>query len=91
MSDNTEQILFSGQVQGVGFRWTTQRIASGLPLHGCVRNLPDGRVEVVVSGTPDNIQRLIDRLRERFGSGISDIYRQQTEAAEAFTGFTIQR
>ena len=87
----TEQILFSGQVQGVGFRWTTQRIASGLPLNGFVRNLPDGRVEVVVSGTPDNIQRLIDRLRERFGSGISDIHRQQTEAVENFNGFMIQR
>jgi acylphosphatase len=87
----TEQILFSGQVQGVGFRWTTQRIASGLPLTGFVRNLPDGRVEVVVSGAPENIQRLIDRLRERFGSGISDIHRQQIEAVENFNGFMIQR
>ena len=44
----TEQILFTGHVQGVGFRWTTERIASQLPLRGFVRNLPDGRVEVVV-------------------------------------------
>ncbi len=91
MSGITEQVLFSGQVQGVGFRWTTELIASSLHLRGFVRNLPDGRVEVVVSGTADDIQRLIDGLHERFGSGISDTHRQKAEAIEQFTGFRIRR
>lgn len=91
MSDITDQILFSGQVQGVGFRWTTSRIASGLPVTGYVRNLPDGRVEAVVAGTAASIQRLIDQLRERFGSGITDIERHPVEFANAFTGFLIRR
>jgi len=87
----TEQILFSGQVQGVGFRWTTERIASRLPLRGFVRNLPDGRVEAVVAGSAANIQQLIVKLQERFGSGITGIQRQTLESAGEFTGFVIRR
>lgn len=90
MSAMTEQILFSGQVQGVGFRWTTERIASRLSLRGFVRNLPDGRVEAVAVGSASSIQQLIDKLQERFGSGITDIQRQTLESAHEFTGFVIQ-
>lgn len=91
MSDMTEQILFSGQVQGVGFRWTTQRIASRLGLRGFVRNLPDGCVEAVVAGSAAGIQQLIAKLRERFGSGITDVQRQTLEGANDFAGFTIRK
>lgn len=91
MSDMTEQILFSGQVQGVGFRWTTERIASRLALRGFVRNLPDGRVEAVVAGSATNIQQLIEKLQEQFGSGITGIQRQTLEHANEFTGFMIRR
>jgi acylphosphatase len=91
VSDMTEQILFSGKVQGVGFRWTTERIASRLPLRGFVRNLPDGRVEAVVAGSAANIQQLIEKLQERFGSGITDVQRQTLEGANDYTGFAIRR
>ena len=91
MSDITKQILFAGQVQGVGFRWTTERIASRLPLRGFVRNLPDGRVEAVVAGSAANIQQLIEKLQERFGSGITDIQRQTLEGANDFSSFAIRR
>ena len=87
----TEQILFSGQVQAVGFRWTTERIASKLPVRGFVRNLPDGRVEAVVAGSAASIQQLIDKLQERFGSGITDVKRHKFEGANEFTGFTIRQ
>lgn len=90
MSEITEQILFSGRVQGVGFRWTTARIASGLPLRGFVRNLPDRRVEIIVVGTADCIQQLIDVLRERFGSGITDVQRTTLAASNDFVGFDIR-
>lgn len=66
-------IYFSGQVQGVGFRYATARAAAGLALDGTVRNLPDGRVELIVSGSHGDIEALLDRLREQFGSGVRNI------------------
>jgi acylphosphatase len=47
------RFLVSGIVQGVGFRFFTARAARGLGIRGFVRNLPDGRVEVVAAGTRD--------------------------------------
>ena len=91
MSEVTEQILFSGRVQGVGFRWTTEHFANDLQLSGFVRNLPDGRVEAVVAGSGGSIQKLVDRLRERFGDGIRDVQRHIFEHAGAFEGFAIGR
>lgn len=91
MPQMAEQILFSGHVQGVGFRWAAQRIASGLPVDGFVRNLSDRRVEIIISGTPDCIQRLIDNLRERFGNGITNVERHQVEIGESLSGFEIKR
>jgi acylphosphatase len=41
-----KQVLFSGRVQGVGFRYTVRRIAGGFDVIGWVKNLPDGRVEL---------------------------------------------
>ena len=53
--------LVSGLVQGVGFRWFVARHARSLGLAGYARNLPDGRVEVVVSG-PDDALPALERL-----------------------------
>ena len=44
------QVHFSGHVQGVGFRYTVQRLALGFDVTGWVKNLSDGRVELVVEG-----------------------------------------
>jgi acylphosphatase len=56
-------IFVSGRVQGVFFRDHTRRWASSLGLTGWVRNVPDGRVEVLVEGDRDNIEGLISRLK----------------------------
>jgi acylphosphatase len=53
--------LVSGSVQGVGFRWFVARHARSLGLVGYARNLPDGRVEVVVSG-PDHVLPALEEL-----------------------------
>ena len=58
------QIFVSGRVQGVFFRDHTQRWASSLGLTGWVRNVWDGRVEVLAEGEKDKIEDRISRLRQ---------------------------
>jgi acylphosphatase len=56
--------VVNGRVQGVGFRYFVVREAQALGLAGWVRNLPDGRVEVLASGDPDIVSALEGRLWE---------------------------
>ncbi len=53
-------IWVSGRVQGVYYRATTCDVARRLRLTGWVRNLPDGRVEIVAEGPEDSLKALID-------------------------------
>lgn len=55
--------IVTGFVQGVNFRWFTQRRASELGLVGYVRNRPDGSVELVAEGPRDELERLLDAVR----------------------------
>jgi acylphosphatase len=59
----TTRFLVSGMVQGVGFRWYVARHARSLGLVGFARNLPDGRVEVVVGGPEESLPALEQLLR----------------------------
>lgn len=56
-------IFVSGIVQGVGFRYFTARHARALGLKGWVRNTRDGRVEIVVEGEKNRIERLIELVK----------------------------
>ena len=49
------QILYSGRVQGVGFRYTVKSLAAGFEVTGTVRNLSDGRVEFIAEGARDEL------------------------------------
>ena len=66
MSGSTEArgYVIRGRVQGVGFRWFTQRMALRLGLAGHVRNLPDGGVEVHARGTSDALGSFEEALRQ---------------------------
>jgi acylphosphatase len=54
------QFLIRGRVQGVYFRASTQAIGAALGVSGYVRNLPDGRVEVLAEGSEEQLQALYD-------------------------------
>ena len=54
------QVFYEGNVQGVGFRWTVLHAAKGFDVTGWVRNLPDGRVELQVTGEEDEVRALLD-------------------------------
>jgi acylphosphatase len=61
--DICKQVFVSGRVQGVFFRDSTRQVAYELDLSGGVRNLRDGRVEVLAAGDPENVQTLIKWLK----------------------------
>ena len=66
------RVLYSGRVQGVGFRATTRRVASGFDVAGTVRNLADGRVEVVVEGEEGEVRGFLDAIRGRMSGNVTD-------------------
>ena len=75
------QALFSGRVQGVGFRCTACRIATALDLTGYVRNRPDGDVELVAEGAEQKLAGLLDGIRD---SRLNNhIFRERIEWAAA--------
>ena len=59
-------IFYSGRVQGVGFRYTTEAFAVKLDLKGWVRNLADGRVEMMVEGDEKKVEQLCQELEKQF-------------------------
>ena len=83
-------VYYSGHVQGVGFRYTTHSIARAYSVTGLVRNLPDGRVEVVAEGEPREINAFLAEVRERFFNHIRDERSDQGPPTGEFSGFTIQ-
>jgi len=56
------QVFYEGNVQGVGFRWAARDAAKGFDVTGWVRNLPDGRVELQVTGEEDEVRAFLDRI-----------------------------
>lgn len=72
MSHAAKHIIFTGRVQGVGFRFTIFRIANQHQLTGVVRNLPDGTVEMIAQGAPDNIENCLEEIKEGFGGYIRE-------------------
>ncbi|HUG19623.1 MAG TPA: acylphosphatase [Planctomycetaceae bacterium] len=62
LPDSPLKIIYSGRVQGVGFRWTTARIARQFVVRGTVRNLRDGTVELCVAGDADEIEAFLSEL-----------------------------
>jgi acylphosphatase len=84
------QVLYSGRVQGVGFRYTVQRLATGFDVTGLVRNLPDGRVELVAEGAGDELDAFRKGVRESgLGHFIQDEQAAWGEAENQFRGFEI--
>jgi acylphosphatase len=81
---------FSGHVQGVGFRYTTEDIAARFNVKGYVRNLPDGRVELVMEGPPEEMDGVLESLRERLDRFIRKIDLNTAPATGEFREFEIR-
>jgi acylphosphatase len=91
MQRETRRIHYSGRVQGVGFRFTTQHLARGFDVAGQVRNLPDGRVEVVTEGEPAEIEGFLQAVRDAMGRFIRDESVESIPTSPTpLTGFTVR-
>ena len=82
-------VLFTGTVQGIGFRYTCRDYASGLGLKGWVKNLPDGRVELWVEGPKDRIENLFQKIEAHFDGFIRDKNVNYSDTNGQFEDFQI--
>jgi acylphosphatase len=83
-------VQYSGRVQGVGFRYTTQSIAHRYAVSGYVRNQPDGRVELLAEGEPNELDAFLREVRERFFGNIRGEQADFQPATGEFAGFAIR-
>lgn len=83
-------VLFSGRVQGVGFRYTACRIADRFAVTGWIRNLPDGRVEAIVEGEPSETEGFLVAVREQMRLNISECIKTESAATGEYLGFQIR-
>jgi len=81
----------SGTVQGVGFRWYVRTLAEEAGVAGWVRNLPDGRVEIVAEGAVDSL-RVFEKavLSGHLAGGIEAVEKQEEQATGEFRSFQIR-
>jgi acylphosphatase len=90
MANERRTVHFEGDVQGVGFRYTACRVAGQFEVTGYVRNLPDGRVEVVVEGPTHEIDAFLTELRRRMEGYVSGTTQQTATCTGGFRSFTVR-
>ena len=86
-----KRILIAGRVQGVGFRFFAEAQAAVEGVHGYVSNLPDGRVEVLVEGDDDSVERVERALRRGpAGARVESFVVEAVPPSGRATGFSIR-
>ena len=73
MQRECRRVYYSGRVQGVGFRFTSKHVARGFDVAGYVRNLPDGRVELVAEGDRAEIDAFLQAIQDAMDRYIRDV------------------
>jgi acylphosphatase len=92
MAMSRVQVWVSGRVQGVFYRATAERVASGLGLSGWVRNLSDGRVEAIAEGPAEALEAFVRWCHEGPpGARADDVTVESHPATGEFTGFATRR
>ena len=85
-------VHYTGRVQGVGFRYTVKSMAAGFDATGVIRNLPDGRVALVIEGDRTELEAFMDAVRD---AGLAPMIRDEdckwSESTGEFKGFEIVR
>lgn len=84
-----KHVIYSGNVQGVGFRYTAVRIASNYNVTGYVKNLPDNRVEIIVEGAATQTEAFISELAEALAGYIRDTKINTQPHSGLFKNFSV--
>lgn len=84
------RLYYQGRVQGVGFRQTAWQLATGFDVVGYVKNLPDGRVELLAEGRPEELDRFLAAVGEKLDGFIRHSDCRTTAASGAFRDFEIE-
>jgi acylphosphatase len=85
-----QKVFYSGNVQGVGFRYAVASLAKPYPVEGWVRNLPDGRVEMAVQGQPQVIRELLAKIEAEAPGRITSQVTGEWTAPLTQTGFHVR-
>lgn len=84
------RVIYHGRVQGVAFRYTTASIARRFRVTGYVKNLPQGTVELVVDGSPSNLDDFLADISERFARYINRADCEELVSDGSFVQFEIR-
>lgn len=88
--ERTTRVIYSGRVQGVGFRATARSIARRYDVVGYVRNQSDGTVELVARGSAEEVRGFLDAVWQRFRNDISNSKFDSMTSDEVFESFEIR-
>ena len=84
------QVFYEGRVQGVGFRYSVRQIVAGFDITGWVKNLPDGRVELLAAGESGEVADFLQAIRDSdLGSLIRNETMHEIPAPAGLRGFEI--
>ena len=83
-------VYYSGLVQGVGFRYTVCRLAGRFEVKGFVRNLSDGRVQVIAEGGTDQLDRFLESIESEMNDYIRATNLDRQEASGEFADFGLR-
>ncbi len=89
MGQSAKHIVFIGQVQGVGFRFTVLRIANRYGLTGLVRNSLDGTVEMITQGLSEDIDDCIQDIKESFRGYVRETRLEEIPPKPQYKDFKI--
>ncbi|MFH1791667.1 MAG: acylphosphatase [Candidatus Omnitrophota bacterium] len=90
MSRKRLHIIYTGTVQGVGFRWTAEKSANSAGVTGWVRNVPDGTVEVMAEGEEEALVGLIRAIKNVMQHYIEDTAVEWLDYKDEFKGFRVR-
>lgn len=84
-------VFYTGRVQGVGFRYSTREVACGFEVTGLVRNMADGRVELIIEGDEAEAEAFLEAIRDsQIGNYIRGEDVNWQVATGEFTGFEVR-